>query len=192
MDTKKMQGVEACGFCFLNGEDARLAEKERKQIDYIEGKMDYTNPEKVLSIYNKLIEEQTFRTPNGMIYLKFLQNFLLNKTSVDRTRVYAIPVYDPCDKTYTEKESVIKKRAQIVQKREEAKRADKYKISLFMNIILVIALIVMFWIATATNVPNIINYRRALENEYAAWEEELEEREAIVREKEKEFRLSQE
>ncbi len=192
MDTKRMKGVEACGFCFLNEEDAKLAEKERKQIDYIEGKMDYTNPEKVLSIYSKLIEEQTFKTPNGMIYLKYLQNFLLNKTAIDRTRVYAIPVYDPCDKTYTEKESVIKKRAQVVKKQEEAKKADKYKISLCVNILLVIGMIVMFAVATVTDVPNIINYKRALEDEYAAWEEELEEREAIIREKEKELRLSQE
>lgn len=192
MDTKRMQGVEACGFCFLNGDDAKLAEKERKQIDFIESKMDYTNHEKVLSIYSKLIEEQTFKTPNGTIYLKYLQNFLLNKTGIDRARVYAIPVYEPCDKTYKETESVIKKRAQEVKKKEEAKRADKYKISVIINILLGICILIMFWVATASDVPNILNYKRALEDKYATWEEELDEREAIVRQKEKELRLTEE
>lgn len=187
-----MQGVEACGFCFLNGDDAKLAEKERKQIDFIESKMDYANHEKVLSIYNKLIEEQTFKTPNGTIYLKYLQNFLLNKTTIDRTRVYAIPVYDPCDKTYKEKESIVKKRTQEVKKREEAKKADKYKISVIVNILLGICIIIMFWVATASDVPNILNYKRALEDKYAAWEEELDEREDIVRQKEKELRITEE
>lgn len=192
MDTKKMQGVEACGFCFLNGEDAKLAEKERKQIDFIESKMDYTNPERVLSIYSKLIEEQTFKTPNGLIYLKYLQNFLLNKTDIDRTKVYAIPVYEPCDKTYKEKESVIKKRAQETKKKEEAKKADKYKISVIINILLGIGILIMFWVATASDVPNILNYKRALEDKYATWEAELDERESVVRQKEKELRLSEE
>lgn len=191
MDTKKMQGVEACGFCFLNGEDAKLAEKERKQIDFIESKMDYSNHEKVLSIYTKLIEENAFKTPNGTIYLKYLQNFLMNKTSIDRARIYAIPVYEPCDKTYKATETVIKKRAQEVKKKEEQKKADKYRVSVIINIILVICVLVMFWIATVSDVPNIINYKTALENNYASWEQELTEREQIIREKEKELQIAE-
>lgn len=191
MDGKRMQGVEACGFLFLNGEDAKLAEKERKQIDYIESRMDYNNPEKVLSIYSKLIEEQTFKTPNGIIYLKYVQNFLLNKTQIDRTRVYAIPVYEACDKTYQEKETVIKKNTIERKKREEAKKADKYKISLTVNLILVACILIMFWVACASDVPNIINYKNALEDNYATWEEELTEREQIIRQKEKELQLTE-
>lgn len=191
MDTKKMQGVEACGFCFLNGEDAKLAEKERKQIDFIENKMDYSNPEKVLSIYTKLIEENTFKTPNGTIYLKYLQNFLLNKTNLDRSRVYAIPVYEPCDKTYKPTETVIKKRAQEVKKKEEQKKLDKYKVSFIVNIILVICVLIMFWVATASDVPNIINYKTALENNYASWDQELTEREQVIREKEKALQIEE-
>lgn len=191
MDTKKMQGVEACGFCFLNGEDAKLAEKERKQIDFIESKMDYSNPEKVLSIYTKLIEENTFKTPNGTIYLKYVQNFLLNKTNLDRSRVYAIPVYEPCDKSRKSEETVIKKRAQEFKKKEEEKKVDKYKVSIFVNILLVICIIVMFWMATASDVPNIINYKTALENNYATWEQELTEREQVIREKERELQIAE-
>lgn len=189
MDTKKMQGVEACGFCFINGEDAKLAEKERKQIDFIESKMDYNNPEKVLSIYTKLIEENTFKTPNGTIYLKYLQNFLLNKAGIDKSRVYAIPVYEPCDKTYKATDTVIKKRAQEVKKKEEEKKADKYKISVIVNIILAICILIMFWVATASDVPNIINYKNALEDQYATWEQELTEREQVVREKERALKI---
>ena len=191
MDGKRMQGVEACGFLFLNGEDAKLAEKERKQIDYIESRMDYTNPERVLSVYSKLVEEQTFKTPNGIIYLKYVQNFLLNKTPIDRTRVYAIPIYDPCDKTYQEKETVIKKNTVERKKKEEAKKADKYKISLIVNLILVVCILIMFWVACASDVPNIINYKNVLEDNYATWEEELTAREQIIREKEKALQLAE-
>ena len=78
MENKGMQGVEAEGFLFLNGEDAALAGKERKQIEYLEKHLDYKNPEKVFSVYQKLVEERTFKTPVGMLYLKHLQSFLIN------------------------------------------------------------------------------------------------------------------
>ena len=46
---------------------------------------------------------------------------------------------------------------------------------------------VMFVMALRSDVPNIINYRTAITNEYASWEQELSEREAKVREREKEL-----
>lgn len=191
MENNKNQGVEAGGFYFLNGEDAKLAEKERKQIDVIEKRIDYKNPEGVLAIYNKLIEERTFKTPIGTIYLKFLQNFLLNKTEIDRTRITAIPVYEPCERSFKEKETPIKKRAQEMKQKEKEKKADKLKFSIGVNILLIIAIIVMFWMTTKSDVPNIINYKKALENNYAAWDQELTEREAAIRIKEMELKIAE-
>jgi len=49
MDDKNMQGVEAGGFLFLNGADANLADKERMQIEYLEKKLNYQNPEQIFS-----------------------------------------------------------------------------------------------------------------------------------------------
>ena len=78
------------------------------------------------------------------------------------------------------------------KKKEEAKKADKYKISVIINILLGIGILIMFWVATASDVPNILNYKRALEDKYATWEAELDERESVVRQKEKELRLTEE
>ena len=86
MENKAMQGVEAGGFLFLNGEDAALADKERKQIEYLEKHLDYKNAEQVLSVYQKLIEERTFKTPVGVIYLKHLQDFLTNKEYIAKVQ----------------------------------------------------------------------------------------------------------
>ena len=62
-------------------------------------------------------------------------------------------------------------------------------ISAVLNIALLIGVIVMFWIATHTDHPNIINYETAITNRYAAWDQELNEREAAVREAERELDL---
>ena len=50
-----------------------------------------------------------------------------------------------------------------------------------------IALIIMFWVTLQRETPNMINYRIAIENNYAAWEQELTERENLVREQEREL-----
>ena len=158
MDNKNMQGVEAGGFLFLNGADAALAEKEQKQIAYLEKKLDYQNPEQILAVLQKLIEERSFKTPIGIFYLKKMQDYLMKLNSVRLA----------------------------TKKRQEIQKSN-HKISVLLNMILVIALIVMFWVTLQSETPNMINYRIAIENKYAAWEQELGEREERVREQEREL-----
>ena len=50
-----------------------------------------------------------------------------------------------------------------------------------------IALVCMFWIAIASPNANMINYEKAITNQYAQWEQELTEREKALREREREL-----
>ncbi|MBR4085740.1 MAG: hypothetical protein IKK33_15805 [Lachnospiraceae bacterium] len=186
MDDKNMQGVEVGGFLFLNGADANLADKERMQIEYLEKKLNYQNPEQILAVLQKLIEERTFKTPIGMIYLKKMQDFLMNKVNLDKGRIPYIPVDTPCDRTIPEKRTELNSIRNATQKRKEILKSN-HKISILLNVILVIALIIMFWVTLQSETPNMINYRISIENKYAAWEQELTERENQVREQEREL-----
>ena len=67
----------------------------------------------------------------------------------------------------------------------------RFLFSVILNVLLVMAVAAMFSIALRSNNPNILNYERAITNRYAAWEQELTEREQKIREKEKELRLEQ-
>lgn len=186
MDNKNMQGVEAGGFLFLNGADAALAEKEQKQIAYLEKKLDYQNPEQILAVLQKLIEERSFKTPIGIFYLKKMQDYLMNKVNFDKSRIPQIPIDIPCDRTVPEKRPELNSVRLATKKRQEIQKSN-HKISVLLNMILVIALIVMFWVTLQSETPNMINYRIAIENKYAAWEQELVEREERVREQEREL-----
>jgi hypothetical protein len=66
-----------------------------------------------------------------------------------------------------------------------------YPVLLIVNVILVVMVLVMFFIALSGNQPNILNYRRVITDEYANWEQELTEREAQLREKEKEIKTGE-
>ncbi|MBQ9141897.1 MAG: hypothetical protein IJX63_08930 [Lachnospiraceae bacterium] len=191
MEDKAMQGVEAEGFLFLNGEDAALADKERKQVEYLEKHLDYKNAEQVLSVYQKLIEERTFKTPVGTIYLKHLQNYLLNKAYIAKERVTAIPVDEPCDRAGRAPREKLQS-VRVAAKRRQEQQATNHKISVILNFVLIAVILVMFWMTMQSETPNMVNYRVALENKYATWEQELTEREQEVRAKELELKISQE
>ena len=53
----------------------------------------------------------------------------------------------------------------------------KYKWSLFLNVLLVIVIIIMAYITLNSNHVNILNYERKLQDKYASWAQELQEKE---------------
>lgn len=174
------------GFIFLNAEDAGMAAKERKQVDYLEAHLDYRQPQQVMALYERLLRERVFRTPVGMIYLKHLQDFLLGQAQIDSARVPMIPVYTPC--TY------IPRRRERPTGDEADSSAGKtgaagMRFSVILNILLLAAVVVMFVVAFSSGHPNILNYRSAILNEYASWQQDLSEREQVIREKERELKI---
>lgn len=62
---------------------------------------------------------------------------------------------------------------------------NKFQISVCLNILLAVLVAAMFMITLKSDNPNILNYKNAVINEYASWDQELREREKTVREKEK-------
>ncbi|MCR5000993.1 MAG: hypothetical protein K6A71_04270, partial [Lachnospiraceae bacterium] len=123
-----------------------------------------------------------FKTPVGIGFLTEMREYLIGTLDYSEDEVRAIPLYLFYDTTAANKKAVEKP----VKKKE---RVGLLFISAVLNIALLIGVIVMFWIATHTDHPNIINYEAAITNRYAAWDQELNEREAAVREAERELDL---
>ena len=181
--------MEAGGFAFFTDNDARLAEAEQRKIEYLEARIDYTRPESILHVYDKAIDEQLFKTPIGLMYLKKMQDFLLDQPQIDSERVKAIPLYDTFEdarkKRRQESEAAARERA---IKRKEAKTI-RFQISAALNVLLILAICAMFIIMLNSNQPNILNYERAITDRYSSWEQELTAREQAIREKERELDL---
>lgn len=180
-EEKRLMG----GFLFQTEKEAKLAEVERKKIAYLESKVDYSKPEDILYIYDKTIKENVFSTPVGMIYLKQLQEFLLNQDGIDPASVVAIPL----NHTYQEyqKAQSAKEKIQARHEQEMGAKKSQLAVSVILNILLVIAMIAMFVISLNSDNPNIINYKQAITDQYATWEQELTERERLLREREREL-----
>ncbi len=172
--------------------DRAAAEVER--ISRLEEQIDYSKPKVVHLLYDRINDSNVFATPEGFAYLLHLREFLEENSSELDHEIKGIPseiltkkvnVVAPEAPEVTE-ETVHRDNGKIKKIRRER---DRYKnlffISRIVAVALGIAVIVMFIIALNSSAPNILNYERAIQDKYAAWENTLNERERAVAEREK-------
>lgn len=169
------------GYCFGTAEDAEIARQEVKKIEYLEQHMDYGKMENILLVYRKAVESRIFQTPVGWEYLRSLQSRLLEAEDLEETI--------PPVALYTVFAHRVGDDIRVPVPRLPEKKQNNFKgrfvISVVINLILAISVGAMFAIALTSDQPNILNYERTLINKYAAWEQELTERENQMREQER-------
>lgn len=169
--------------------DRAAAEVER--IRRLEEQIDYSKPKVVHLLYDRINDSNVFATPEGFAYLLHLREFLEENSSELDHEIKGIPSEILTKKMNaaapeTSEETVHRDNGKIKKLRRER---DRYKnwfsISRIVAVALGIAVIVMFIIALNSSAPNILNYERAIQDKYAAWENTLSERERAVAEREK-------
>ena len=70
---------------------------------------------------------------------------------------------------------------------QKDKLKNKYRISVCINILLLLMVAAMFYITLKSDNPNVLNYEKAITNKYASWEQELREREKQIKELERKY-----
>ena len=168
------------GYLFLSADDADKAEMESKKIAYLMEHLKKGNAETMRNVYEKAIETRTFQTPVGISFMHRMRKQLLHSGYTEED-IKPIPIYESYSGYVREETAPAKQRIKPAEKKEQI---DKTKISIFLNILLVLMVIGMFFIAKTADNPNIINYETAILDKYASWEQNLSERETIIREKE--------
>jgi len=189
----KMENVYVVeGFAFTSKEEAERAQKECEGIKYIKDKTNMNNPDMVLQIYNKMIREKMFITSVGYAYLFDLQEYLRTNPYINDEDILPIQIVHPSleESLREEKQKHEAKLREVKQKAAKKpitneKLRKRYQVSLVMNLILTISVVFMFFITATSGHPTILNYEKEIINRYSAWEQELTEREAALREAEK-------
>lgn len=167
------------GYLFMDDADAKAASEEKKKIAYLEDKIDYNNIEVTLKIYEKALEEKIFQTPVGYEYLKSMRSELV-KRGMPEENISPVRLY----KNFSQKEDNKPVRVLQVKARTEDNK-ELLRFSLWLNIGLFLLVVGMLFITLMGENTNILNYRYKLENDYAQWEQELQEKEAELLEREK-------
>ncbi len=164
-------------FVFNDVESLKQAKKEAEAIVYIKARMDFSKPKQVLAVYNKMIEKNMFSTPVGLTYLKEVREFLKKADGIDFEDIKIIPVVGQIVVKETPKEDP-------KAKKEKQKLKDRFRLSFIINLLLAVVVAAMFFIQLSTSNPNIVNYEEEVLNKYAAWQQELNEKEEKLNERE--------
>lgn len=174
------------GFSFSSEQDAILARKEEGRVAYLEQRMRYDKPEVVLQVFNKAIDNRLFSTPVGLAYLQKLREYLADNGLMGKAR--NIPLYQDYSADINDRAKRREARERIAPTTYQNLKL-KIRISLIFNIVLIFLVIAMFIITLTSDNPNALNYERAITNKYSQWEQDLTEREKVIRNKEKELSL---
>ncbi len=190
MNPEKEQ-LSVGGYLFYTEKDARLARAEQQKIEYLEARIDYSSTDRIRYVYEQTIRERLFRTPVGLRYLEKLRNFLLEQPGTEPGSVEDIPLYMTFDGELREHPSPARERV-APSKGDRDRQKNRFTLSVILNVLLACAIVAMFYISYVSEQPNVINYERAITSKYASWEQELTDREQVIREKERELKIEQE
>lgn len=186
-DEKKENRIIVEGFCFTNQAEAEQARKEAEGVKYIREKTDMDNPEMVLQIYNKMIQQKLFETAVGFSYLKDLQEYLQSIPFIRNEDIFPIQVQHPSLEQHLRQKHRLARKKKPVKKQTTEINMDykkRYRVTFFISAVLFVCIIAMFVITATTNNATILNYENEIINKYENWEQELNEREDAVKEKE--------
>lgn len=172
------------GFVFPTYKEAQIAIKEQNNISVIRERTAVLDGTAVYELYEKLIEREMFNTVVGYSFLYELRHRLVTEFSYaeEDLPTVELPKQMEYDRVKEINQGVMESKMQqvLVQKKRMA-----------ITIVALIFMIVAMFVIVAVN-PNVgyINTENKVLNKYSAWQEELERREQVVKEKEAELNMN--
>ncbi|MDO5156729.1 MAG: hypothetical protein Q4D51_12265 [Eubacteriales bacterium] len=180
----EQQSLIVEGFVFPSYKEAQIALKEKKNIDAIRERMPLQDANACYDLYTKLIERDVFHTLVGYSFLAELRRHLVvdfGYSEEDITTV-VLPKRMEYDKVQELNQGVLKSKLE-----KSMHTTTRLKIIIFALVFVVFA---MFVIAAINPNTGYINTENKVLNKYAAWQEELEQREKVIKEKEEELNIN--
>ncbi len=204
--------ITVSGFSFENPTTGEEALKEQQAVEYVDKQLNFDDTTQLLALYNQMIARRMFHTEVGYAYLKRIQDYLM-QSDVDPASIESIPVVaedvstsdvgakrdegkskNPIEND-NDNTNYYKETVRLKNKERKligtTKRLQKVAITfIVISIVLVATVVAMFIIANTSDNPTILNYEEVITDKYAAWEQDLERREADVTKKENELKIS--
>ena len=180
MSDENIRSISA--FSFEDEEAYKKALKELEGIKYIKERLSLDDPKRVISIYNKIIEDKMFETPVGLSFMYELGEILMS-AGVDQKGLMTFDVKTCAVRKEGEKDSVGELKGKLKETRGKlVKTRRRFALSFIVMLILAAAIVAMMIISSQGETVTVLNYRNKIINEYEQWEQELEEREQKIEE----------
>lgn len=176
------------GFRFKNQSDYDKAKQEFDNVTYIKAHTDFSDTKKMMKLYLKLIEKDTFKTVIGLTFLADLRKQLQKSVIVSKEYLESIPVDAFLKKSDSDELEEIKNANLLKYKNMAEKTQSKLRNSRIMLLFLCIIVIIMFIMAIFYDKTAFRNYKEQVTDEYATWDESLKVKEASLNEREEQLK----
>jgi len=167
------------GHTFEDEKQLIAAKKEAEAIEYLRSKTDFGNMNNLRKLYDRILDRNMMETVVGISFLKEIRGALLASGMFNEEQIRPVPLLHEVKKLKKRKE--IQKRSKEMTRLERSEQKNiRLKIICFFLTVLVIGMFVIT--LTGTRSPWALNYEEQLLNKYASWAEELQAKEAYLRE----------
>lgn len=174
------------GFVFPSYKEAQIAQKEQVNIEAIRKRLHGADGKTIYELYCKLMERDMFHTMVGYSFLYELRHQLMEQYGYREQELpdIVLPKRLEYDKVTQLNQGKMETRIQQLM---------IIKTRMTITIVALLFIIVGMFIIAAVN-PNVgyVNTENKILNKYSAWEEDLKQREAIVKEKEEQLNIDSE
>ncbi len=170
------------GYQFSSEIDTQKATMDDSKIKLLNARAKTSRPSDIKAVYEKAIENKIFKTPIGWGYLVSLRNKLI-ESGISEEDIIPIPIEISLTRHSALENLSVKQR--IKREKTEGRIEFRRIFPIILDVVLLILVVIMFVIAATSENDNIINYKTNVTNRYAAWEQDLKEREKAVRAAEK-------
>ncbi len=153
------------GYTFYTEAEMLEAKKESEAIEYLKAKTDFNNLEVLVKLYNRTIDRKIIITPVGLDFLKDLRNRILKSEFVTEDKLMPLPDI--------KKSKPVKPKLTKVQKLENTNRL--LKLTVFLMSLLIVAMFIISIFGKNSPIAE-VQEKKVLDR-YAAWQQELDERE---------------
>lgn len=167
------------GHTFEEEKQLIAAKKEAEAIEYLRSKTDFSNMNNLRKLYDRILDRNMMETIVGITFLKEIRETLLASGVFTEEQIRPVPLLPEVKKLKKRKE--IQKRSREMTRLERSEQKNtRLKIICFFLAILVIGMFVIT--LTGTRSPWALRYEEQILNKYASWAEELQAKEAYLRE----------
>lgn len=197
VNSTKDTGYKIGGYKFAARPDYERALKEQETINYITANTNFSDIKAVLKMYNRAVENKSFKTAIGVNFMKELRDKIVSSGILDEEQVSPIPV-QKLDGNLSTRLSRDEKDAQIKRYREAYENADAGRkirnIIIAFLVVIIVAMVIVTYMSRYSVFTYFTDYKADMENElidqYEHWQKELEKRESAVKNKEDELGIT--
>lgn len=166
------------GHTFDDEKQLIAAKKEAEAVEYLRSKTDFGNLNGLRKLYDKILDRGMMETVIGIQFLKEIRDTLIGSGMFKEDQIRPVPLLPEVKKL--KKRNEVQKRSRERTRLERCERQNTIlKTVCFFLVVLVISMFIV--VLTGKRSPLAIRYEEQIINKYAAWAQEINEKELYLR-----------